>query len=89
MTVSAEAVAIAARVCKVCPGTGWIATMSKPQGLEYWRCPCCGGSGARYGGPPTIHVHTFKQRKPKKAKPAATGDRHPLGNAPNTNGSET
>lgn len=34
-------------LCKVCPGTGWIATLTKANGLEYWRCPCCGGSGTR------------------------------------------
>jgi ribosomal protein L37AE/L43A len=33
-------------LCRVCPGTGWLASFTRGA-LEFWRCPCCGGDGAR------------------------------------------
>jgi hypothetical protein len=40
-------------ICRVCPGTGWIAHIVRGT-LEFWRCPCCGGAGARIVYGPAI-----------------------------------
>lgn len=32
-------------ICPICKGAGNIVTFLR--GVEYWRCPCCGGAGVR------------------------------------------
>lgn len=48
-------------ICHVCPGGGWLITFER--GIEYWRCPCCGGQGVSVSGlaPPMIGPGTRKK----------------------------
>lgn len=49
--------------CHVCHGAGWLVTVTRPRGVEWWPCPCCGGAGASVMyGPAEIGPGTRRNR---------------------------
>lgn len=53
----------ASGLCNLCRGSGHLLCYQDGE-REFWKCPACGGNGARaLYSPPTIHAHAMKGQK--------------------------
>lgn len=53
-------------ICATCRGGGSLFVVQSGKN-EWWNCPSCDGDGVRcLAGPPTIHIHNLRLKKPKQ-----------------------
>lgn len=54
-------------LCSTCKGSGSLFSVHNGK-REWWRCPACGGAGARVQhGPATIRIHDRRDATPRRA----------------------